>query len=932
MAKIRLSKEFRERYTLVRKIGEGGMGAVYLATHKELSRQVAVKFLRQGRFPAGEALKRMEREAWVCARLNHPCIVKLYDVNLHSPVPYMVFEYVDGTTLREYLDMHAEALSVAEVVRLFVKLCDALAYAHSNGIVHRDLKPENVLITAEGELKITDFGLAKCMGRKVTITAEGVIMGTPFYMSPEQIRGDELTPAVDVYAVGIMLYEALAGRVPFHSENGMAVLRAHLTRKPLSLKRAVKGVPVSLDRLVRKALEKEPSARWTSCAEMARALEEVGRELAGLSELSGADLQLSSLQDSSVFSSETPLQEDSRPSGMPRSSAAEIGVSTFRKFIGAEGGAWRRTVVVVAVCCFLLGGMGVWWLTRTPKLVVYSLKLGAAGNERMLVTCSSNRAVGPGEVVFRMRGKGSDESEADVLPQVLSEWDDDEAHHTIYRFDYPSNLRSFQTLVLEALHPDGTGEYSLPVSVRRPRGFPGGKMTSVERTATSSAFEVRIALAVPSRLERAEPAAGDVRVEKGKTFSMGPASVVTYVSELVWTIPFDELDDSLTLDIEGVTVDERRFSDSFKLSYELAAYFSSFSAGLFKINNFTVDIRAIKGNIGKKNISKVRDVLIEILSKSFDVNCYVNVLLIKYLFVKKDVFYKWKTMESILPFFMLRRAIVAINEVNWGKDIIWKYLVSDFCDDFCSFLICKEQHKYKRLSLMPEYKDNYIIILDERANVKTFLSSLNIFSFPVLAQQRILHKRFYMERTLPSSANEVILVLDLCWDNDVDVILYFLVGEGAEKPGAPHPGRPDRYFLVVVPPLPGVKSSKSMDLDREMDCFMDVFSFVVDDEVEKIRTELGEIYKNKHSEDELSPAESKRVDELLRRLAAKKIPLPPQVRELDTRVALRLPVKFLAGRKVVFKLGCFAIPGRETRGLMGFPAMVILRKAAIYYR
>jgi predicted Ser/Thr protein kinase len=237
---------------LLEEIGRGGMGTVYRARDPRLDRTVAVKFLAGPLAAHEESRKRFEREARALARLNHPAIVAVHDFGEEGDQAYIVMEHVAGKSLAELLPLpEARALDVA------LQICDGLAYAHRNGIVHRDIKPSNVLLDADGRVKITDFGVARLVGADAvgwTITDPAGAVGTPHYMAPEVLTGAAADPRMDLYSLGVVLYEIVTGRRPVG------------TFEPL---------PGALDRVVRRALAPDPERRYASADEMRRDLEAV---------------------------------------------------------------------------------------------------------------------------------------------------------------------------------------------------------------------------------------------------------------------------------------------------------------------------------------------------------------------------------------------------------------------------------------------------------------------------------------------------------------------------------------------------------------------------------------------------------------------------------------------------------------------------------
>ena len=266
-----------ERYVLESSIASGGMATVWRARDDILARPVAVKILHP-QLAADEAfVERFRREALSAARLSHPHIVSIYDTGSETSEQdgierhYIVMEFCGGGTLAELVK--AEGLLEADdAATVVATICDALAYAHRNGLVHRDIKPQNVLLTDQRTLKVADFGIAKAAFTKSDITATGAILGTVTYLSPEQVLGHDPGPPSDIYSVGVVLHELLAGRPPFEAETPIATAMAHAHRPPPPVRTFRAGVPGVLEQIVLKALAKEPAQRFASAEEMAAAL------------------------------------------------------------------------------------------------------------------------------------------------------------------------------------------------------------------------------------------------------------------------------------------------------------------------------------------------------------------------------------------------------------------------------------------------------------------------------------------------------------------------------------------------------------------------------------------------------------------------------------------------------------------------------------
>jgi tRNA A-37 threonylcarbamoyl transferase component Bud32 len=259
-------------YEILAELGRGGMGVVYKARQVKLNRLVALKMILAGVHAGEDELARFRTEAEAVARLQHPHIVQIYEVGESEGLPYFSLEFVDGGSLADRLD--GTPLAPRPAARLVETLARAMQAAHERGIVHRDLKPANVLLTRDGQPKITDFGLAKQLDRVKRRTQTGAVVGTPSYMAPEQAGGQnkQVSPATDVYALGAILYELLAGRPPFQAANPLDTMLRVLSEEPVPPSRLNVLLPRELETICLKCLQKEPRRRYTSAAALAEDL------------------------------------------------------------------------------------------------------------------------------------------------------------------------------------------------------------------------------------------------------------------------------------------------------------------------------------------------------------------------------------------------------------------------------------------------------------------------------------------------------------------------------------------------------------------------------------------------------------------------------------------------------------------------------------
>ena len=265
-------------YTVVKELGHGGMSQVYLAQDEKHCREVVLKFPNDDLMGDPANYERFRREVKIGNILNHPNIQRLYELGGDNQTPYLVLEYVPGDTLRDefkkirpYQRNLAKQEEMAQT--LGKQLGNALAYTHANGVFHRDLKPENVIVTPDGIAKIMDFGIAFVEGsRRVTWGALSSQVGTPDYMAPEQIKGQRGNDRTDIYALGMILYECVTGRLPYEGDNALVVMNQHVTVSPPPLHDFCKEVSPVLEEVILKAIRRDPESRWHSAQGLVEAL------------------------------------------------------------------------------------------------------------------------------------------------------------------------------------------------------------------------------------------------------------------------------------------------------------------------------------------------------------------------------------------------------------------------------------------------------------------------------------------------------------------------------------------------------------------------------------------------------------------------------------------------------------------------------------
>src|SRR5688572_24303530 len=277
-------------YEIITQIGEGGMGEVYLANDKKLDRKVAIKILNEEFSQDESNLQRFVSEAKAASALNHPNILTIYEFGEAEDARFIISEYIEGKTLREIIS--ESRLRLLEILDISIQITGALSAAHKAHLVHRDVKPENIMIRPDGYVKVLDFGLAKLVEQKnksilnledptgrQNLTAKGVILGTVNYMSPEQAKGERVDERTDIFSLGVLVYEMLAGRPPFAGGNAIEIMGSILNRDPVPLSRQTPEVPHELERIINKTLRKDREERYQTAKDLLIDLKDVKQDL-----------------------------------------------------------------------------------------------------------------------------------------------------------------------------------------------------------------------------------------------------------------------------------------------------------------------------------------------------------------------------------------------------------------------------------------------------------------------------------------------------------------------------------------------------------------------------------------------------------------------------------------------------------------------------
>jgi serine/threonine-protein kinase len=334
------------RYRLVARIGSGGMADVWCAEDEMLGRRVALKFLHERFAQDAEFVERFRREASAAAGLQHPNVVGVFDRGEWEGTHYIAMEYVEGASLK---DLIARGLSAGEAVEIVRQVLAGARFAHERGIVHRDLKPQNVLVDRDGRARVTDFGIAKAGVSEITQT--GSVLGTAQYLSPEQAQGLEVTARSDLYSIGVILYEALTGRLPFEGDSAVAVALKQVSERPRPPSELNPAIPRALDAVVLRAMAKDPANRFASADEFIAALD------AAEADPSGA-----ALGDTAAYAAVAgAAPADVAPAALaPPPPPAEPQRSWFT----------RNRLLVLGALLLLLGGVAAYALTRPESVLV----------------------------------------------------------------------------------------------------------------------------------------------------------------------------------------------------------------------------------------------------------------------------------------------------------------------------------------------------------------------------------------------------------------------------------------------------------------------------------------------------------------------------------------------------------------------------------
>ena len=342
-------KVLNNRYELVERIGFGGMAEVYKARCRVLKRWVAVKILKDEFVNDEEFLERFEREAYAAGSLNHPNIVSIYDVGREDNIHYIVMEYIDGITLKDYIQQNG-ALPWEEAADIAISVLSALHKAHRHNIIHRDIKPQNIIMTSDNVPKVADFGIARA-ATTATATRKIDTVGSVHYASPEQARGGYTDEKSDIYSVGVALFEMVTGRVPFNADNPVSVALKHIEEEPPKPSDFVPGIPEAMDGIILRAMKKSKTERYDSALQMVAELDHLKKgealEREPVSQTDAfATRVIGSLEDEDLTGSKTKKDKKKKKSDKPKN--RKMVIATYVMLIAAIlGGLWLVYDMVV---------------------------------------------------------------------------------------------------------------------------------------------------------------------------------------------------------------------------------------------------------------------------------------------------------------------------------------------------------------------------------------------------------------------------------------------------------------------------------------------------------------------------------------------------------------------------------------------------------
>ncbi len=337
------------RYRVAAEVGQGGMAIVYRAYDERLARPVAIKMMRPQFAGDPTFLARFRREAVALANLLHPNLAAVWDSGEAEGIPFIVMEYVDGDNLKTHIVAEAP-MPADRVINLMIQVCEGVGAAHRAGLVHRDLKPQNILLTRGGQVKVTDFGIARSVSAAaVSRTQTGQVWGTAQYIAPEQAAGQQISPATDVYSLGVIMFEMLTGRLPFEGDTPLALATQHLQAEPPTLRSVNPKAPPGLEMIVTRAMQKRPEMRYPDADALCSALkayQRLGEQITG---------------PIPVIASRAPVAQPTRPPATTAPRQSPLSPAMVTPASAPAGRDWATIALGVAATLFLLGLLPLFW-------------------------------------------------------------------------------------------------------------------------------------------------------------------------------------------------------------------------------------------------------------------------------------------------------------------------------------------------------------------------------------------------------------------------------------------------------------------------------------------------------------------------------------------------------------------------------------------
>ena len=413
-----VGKMIAGRYEIIEKIGKGGMANVYRAHCHFLNRSVAIKVLKEELREDKEFVHRFNTEAQAAARISNPHVVSIFDVGVENGLYYIVMEYVEGKTLKEYI-AEKHVLPWKQAAEFAAQICEGLDAAHKKSVIHRDIKPQNIIMTKGDMLKITDFGIARASSQATTTTNANSTIGTVHYLSPEQARGGYTNERTDIYSLGVVLYEMLTGRVPFDDTTAVTIAIKHIQEKPVLPRILNSDIPKSMEQVVMKALNKEQDLRYASAAEflddLRKVLKSPGAKIARAEVLSD-DEGVTRKHDAIDTKN---LEDYKEPRRRGETEERKLNSADRRRAIKEQKKKERRvTIATIAAAVVVIGLLGWAFSAMTGGIFEESEKITIPDLIDMDYTAAKNRYTAEGISVILQERVTSDREKDTIIEQT----------------------------------------------------------------------------------------------------------------------------------------------------------------------------------------------------------------------------------------------------------------------------------------------------------------------------------------------------------------------------------------------------------------------------------------------------------------------------------------------------------------------------------